>query len=269
MPGPDRRPTALVTGPTSGIGESFARRLAADGHDLVLVSRDADRLAALAASLEARHGVTCEVLPADLSDRADVHRVAERLGDAGRPVDVLVNNAGFGVRGRFVGGDVDAELRQLDVLATAVLVLCHAAVPGMVERRRGVVVNVSSVAGFGPMGTYSAAKAWCTSFTEHLAASVRGTGVTVTALCPGFVRTEFHERAGMDVGSRSSGWWLDPDDLVEDCLADVRRGRVLSVPSRRYKALAGLLSALPPGGYRARVLTASRRRTGTSREETR
>jgi short-subunit dehydrogenase len=254
-----------VTGPTSGIGYSFARSLAASGHDLVLVSRDAERLEQVATQLRDRYAVEVEVLPSDLSDRAQVDRVAERLRDDARPVDLLVNNAGFGVKARFVGGDLDAELRQLDVLATAVLVLSHAAVPGMVARGRGAVVNVSSVAGFAPMGTYSAAKAWCTSFTEHLAAALHGTGVTATALCPGFVRTEFHSRAGMDVGPRTSGWWLDPDDLVEDCLRDVRRGRVISVPSRRYRALATLLDVLPPGSYRARLLTAGRRRTGTHR----
>lgn len=260
-----RRPTALVTGPTSGIGHSFARALAASGHDLVLVSRDEARLQVTAAELRDRYAVAVEVLPADLADREQVDRVAGRLREADRPVDLLVNNAGFGVGGRFVGGDLTAELRQLDVLATAVLVLSHAAVPAMVERGRGAVINVSSVAGFGPMGTYSAAKAWCTSFTEHLAATLHGTGVTATALCPGFVRTEFHDRAGMDVGSRSSGWWLDPDDLVEDCLRDVRRGRAVSVPSRRYRALVVLLGLLPAGTYRARLLTAGRRRTGTHR----
>lgn len=254
-----------MTGPTAGIGFSFARALAASGHDLVLVSRDAARLEQVAEQLRDRYAVAVEVLPADLSDRVQVAVVADRLRQDARPVDLLVNNAGFGVKGRFVGGDLDAEVRQLDVLATAVLVLCHAALPGMVARGRGAVVNVSSVAGFGPMGSYSAAKAWCTSFTEHLAADVRGTGVTVTALCPGFVRTEFHERAGMAVGSRSSGWWLDPDDLVEDCLRDVRRGRVLSVPTRRYRALVVLLGLLPAGGYRARLLTRGRRRSGTHR----
>ncbi|MFC3689429.1 SDR family NAD(P)-dependent oxidoreductase [Aquipuribacter hungaricus] len=259
------RPTALVTGPTAGIGYSFARALAARGHDLVLVSRDEDRLAVVAAELGARYTVDVEVLPADLSDRAQVDRVAQRLRDDDRPVDLLVNNAGFGLAAPFVGGDLDGELRQLDVMGTAVLVLCHAAVPGMVARGRGAVVNVSSVAGFGPMGTYSAVKAWCTSFTESLSAVLAGTGVTATALCPGFVRTEFHSRAGMDVGRRASGWWLDPDDLVEDCLRDVRRGRAVSVPSRRYRALVVLLGLLPAGTYRARLLRSGRRRTGTSR----
>lgn len=256
---------ALVTGPTSGIGHSFARSLASTGHDLVLVSRDRARLEDVAGRLRDRYAVEVEVLPADLSDRADTSRVADRLRDQARPVDLLVNNAGFGVKGRFLDGDLDAEVRQLDVLATAVLVLSHAAVPGMVSRGRGALVNVSSVAGFGPMGTYSAAKAWCTSFTEHLSAVLQGTGVTATALCPGFVRTEFHSRAGMDVGSQESGWWLDPDDLVEDCLRDVRKGRALSVPSRRYRALVVLLGLLPTGTYRARLLRAGRRRTGTHR----
>ncbi len=259
------RPTALVTGPTAGIGYAFARALAASGHDLVLVSRDADRLAVVAAELAARYAVEVEVLPADLSERAEVRRVADRLREAARPVDLLVNNAGFGLGAPFVGGDLDGELRQLDVMGTAVLMLCHAAVPGMVARGRGAVVNVSSVAGFAPMGTYSAVKAWCTSFTETLSAALDGTGVTATALCPGFVRTEFHSRAGMDVGSRSSGWWLDPDDVVEDCLRDVRRGKALSIPSRRYRALATLLDLLPAGTYRARLLRSGRRRTGTSR----
>jgi uncharacterized protein len=263
------RPTALVTGPTAGIGYSFARALAASGHDLVLVSRDRTRLDKVADQMRDRYAVEVEVLPADLSDRSQVDRVAERLRDPDRPVDLLVNNAGFGVKARFVGGDLGEELRQLDVLATAVLVLSHAVTPGMVARGRGAVVNVSSVAGFGPMGSYSAAKAWCTSFTEHLAAALQGTGVTATALCPGFVRTEFHQRAGMDVGSRSSGWWLDPDDLVEDCLRDVRRGRVISIPGRRYRVVATLLDMLPPGSYRARALTAGRRRTGTHRGDDR
>jgi len=259
------RPTALVTGPTAGLGYAFARALAASGHDLVLVARDVDRLAVVAGELAARYAVGVEVLPADLSVRADVDRVAERLRQEGRPVDMLVNNAGFGLQAPFVGGDLDGELRQLDVMGTAVLVLSHAAVPGMVARGRGAVVNVSSVAGFGPMGTYSAVKAWCTSSTESLSAALAGTGVTATALCPGFVRTEFHSRAGMDVGSRRSGWWLDPDDVVEDCLGDVRRGRAVSVPSLRYRALATVLGLLPAGTYRARLLRSGRHRTGTSR----
>jgi short-subunit dehydrogenase len=237
--------TALVTGATAGIGKAFASRLAAAGHGLVLVARDVERLEGLAASLRDAHGIPVEVLPADLSDRDAVERVAQRLRDDAHPVDLLVNNAGFGVRGRFVGGDLALQERVLEVMVRAVLVLSHAAVPGMVERGRGAVINVGSVAGFVPGGPYSAAKAWVASFTVSLGIELHGTGVTATALCPGFVRTEFHQRAGASGGG--PGWaWLDADRLVRDCLQDVRRGRLVSVPSRRYRVAVVLLRHLPP-----------------------
>jgi short-subunit dehydrogenase len=233
--------TALVTGATAGIGNAFARRLAQDGHDLVLVARDVERLGRLAERLRGRNGVQVEVLPADLVDRADLDRVADRLRDDERPVDVLVNNAGQAFRGRFVGGDLVNEEHQVDLLIRAVLVLTHAAVPGMKRRGHGSVITTSSVASFLPGGTYSAAKAWATTFTVSLALELRGTGVTATALCPGYVRTEFHGRAGFDMSKLPSWAWLDADRLVAECLRDVRRGRAVSVPSRRYRlAVAGL-----------------------------
>jgi len=240
--------TALVTGATAGIGNAFARRLAADGHALVLVARDVPRLEKVAASLTEAHGVPVEVLPADLADPDQLARVAERLRDPDRPVDLLVNNAGFGVHAPFVGGDLAPELSMLDVLVRAVLVLTHAAAPGMRERGRGAVVNVSSVAGFLPGGTYSAAKAWNTTFSQSLALELLGSGVTVTALCPGYVRTELHGRAGMDMSSVPSWAWLDADRLVADCLADVRRGRAISIPSRRYQTGVFFLRHLPARG---------------------
>jgi short-subunit dehydrogenase len=239
------RPTALVTGATAGIGRAFAEHLATDGHDLVLVARDAARLGEVAAAITGRHGVEVEVIAADLTDRTALERVAERLRDGGRPVDVLVNNAGFGPRQRIHEGDLDVEERLVDLLVVAVLVLTHAALPGMVARHRGTVVTVSSVAGFLPGGTYSAAKAWATTFTASVAAQVAGTGVTATALCPGFVRTEFHQRAGLRMDSMPRWAWLDVDRLVTDCLRDVERGRVVSVPSKRYKAAAFVLRHAP------------------------
>jgi short-subunit dehydrogenase len=239
--------TALVTGATAGIGNAFARRLAAQGHGLVLVARDEGRLREVADSLRAAHGVPVEVLVADLTVRDQLDRVALRLRDDARPIDLLVNNAGFSVRGSFVGGDLAAEERMLDVLVRAVLVLTHAAVPGMRARGRGAVVTVSSVAGFLPGGTYSAAKAWATSFTMSLALDLLGTGVTATALCPGYVHTEFHARAGFTMDSLPEWAWLDADRLVRDCLDDVRRGRSLSVPSRRYRIAVTLLRHLPLG----------------------
>ncbi|MDD5762671.1 MAG: SDR family oxidoreductase [bacterium] len=237
--------TALVTGATAGIGAAFARRLAADGYALVLVARNEDRLNEVAAGLRDRHRVDVEVLAADLGNREEMERVADRLRDESRPVDILVNNAGFGVNRPFLSGELADEERMLDVMVRAVLVLSHAAAPGMAARGRGAVVTVSSVAGFILGGTYCAAKAWATTFTASLASALAGTGATATALCPGFVRTEFHQRAGMDV-SRLPGWaWLDADRLVADCMADVRRGRVISVPSFRYKIAVALLRHIP------------------------
>ncbi len=176
--------TALVTGATAGIGWSFCRRLADDGHDLVLVARDAERLEQRATELRDRSGVQVEVLPADLSDRAQVQRVADRLASADRPVDLLVNNAGFGIRTPFTRSDVADEERMVDVLVGAVLVLSHAAANAMRERGHGAIVNVSSVAGFAAMGSYSASKAWVTTFTEALATELAGSGVRVQAPVP-------------------------------------------------------------------------------------
>jgi short-subunit dehydrogenase len=255
--------TALVTGATAGIGNAFARRLAADSYDLVLVSRGVERLEALAAELRTSYGVQVEVLVADLADGAGCRTVEARLDDRDRPVDVLVNNAGFTVNTRFLLGDVDDEERMLRVLVRAVLRLTRAALPGMVERRHGVVINVSSVAGFVPQGTYSAAKAWVTSFTQGLVGDVVGTGVKVLALCPGFTHTEFHQRAGIDM-SRTKEWlWLDADDVVSEAFAALDRGVVVCVPGLQYKTIVTLARHVP-----TRVLAAVARRVRGTRRGT-
>jgi short-subunit dehydrogenase len=237
--------TALVTGPTAGIGHSFAQQLAARGYDLVLVARDEERLEKTAAELRASYGVEVEVLPADLTDREQLARVEARLADAARPVDLLVNNAGFGLRGRFLDNSADAETAMLDVLVTAVLRLSHAALRAMAERGHGGVINVSSVAALLPRGSYSAAKAWVNSFSEWAANEYRPRGVRVMALCPGFTKTEFHQRMDVDRGSAPDFMWLDADKLVATALADYDKGRVYSVPGMQYKAIAALSRAVP------------------------
>lgn len=234
---------ALITGPTAGIGLAFARKLAAQRWDLVLVSRDADRLQAVAAELRGEHGVTTEVLPADLA--TDTRAVERRLADPANPVDLLVNNAGFTLRKPFLANDIADEERMLDVLVRAVLRLTHAALPGMLERGRGGVVNVSSVAGWVPRGTYSAAKAWVTSFTEGLQPQLAGTGVRAMALAPGFTRTEFHERAEMSMSGLPSWLWLDAGDLADAALRDLRAGKTVSVPGPVYKVAATVVPRLP------------------------
>ena len=234
--------TALITGATSGIGLAFARTLASRGHDIVLVARDRERLDLVAAELRG-HRVQVEVLAADLADRSQLAGVEDYI--RAHPIEILVNNAGFGVPQRFSTGDLDAEQQMLDVLVTAVMRLTHAAVPGMVARGSGAVLNVSSVAGWITGGTYSASKAWVTVFSESLALELAGTGVHVTAVCPGFTHTEFHQRASMEMEALPEWMWLDPQEVVDRALSDVRKGRPVSVAGPQYKALSLAAQYLP------------------------
>lgn len=244
-------PTALVTGGSAGLGAEFARQLSATGHALVLVARDEERLRAFAATLG---GGSVDVLPADLTTEDGCSVVAERLADPSRPIDLLVNNAGVGTYRPFGAAPLDAEERQLDLNVRAVLRLSHAAVQAMTGRGRGRILNVSSVAGFVPRGgnaTYSASKAWVTMFSEALAIQLAGTGVTVTAVCPGFTHTEFHQRADADMSHVPAPMWLEAADVVREGLADTFAGKPLSIPSRRYKALVGTARTLPRPVLRA------------------
>jgi uncharacterized protein len=238
--------TALVTGATAGLGAEFARQLAVQGHDLVLVARDVARLEAAQKSLSSEHGVHVEVLPADLTSDDGCASVAARI--EGGEIDLLVNNAGMGAYQPFGVADLEREELQLDLNVRAVLRLSHAAARAMTARGAGRILNVSSVAAFVPRGgnaTYSASKAWVTMFSEALAVQLAGTGVTVTAVCPGFTHTEFHERAQADMSKVPDRMWLEVADVVREGLADTFAGKPVSVPSKRYKALVTAARTMP------------------------
>ncbi|GEB48802.1 MULTISPECIES: SDR family NAD(P)-dependent oxidoreductase [Streptomyces] len=253
--------TALITGATAGIGAAFARRLAGSGHHLVLVARDTERLRDEATTLHDRYGVEVAILTADLSTEDGIAAVEKRLRDTGEPVELLVNNAGFGNKGRFLEVPVDDELTMLKVHCEAVLRLTTAAAGTMRERGRGGVINVASVAAFFPRGTYGASKAWVTQFTQGVAQDLAGSGVRLMALCPGFVQTEFHSRAGMDAGDVPRWMWLEAGRVVDTALRDLARGRTLCVPDPRYKALLGA-SRLVPRAVLARASTGTGRKYG-------
>jgi uncharacterized protein len=245
---PRRRPpgTALITGPTAGIGHEFARQLAGRGLDLVLVARDKERLGEVAAELADEYAVEVEVLPADLTDREQLAMVEARLADPDRPIELLVNNAGFGLKRKFLDNSVEEEQAHLDILVTAPMRLTHAALRQMTARHTGGIVNVSSVAGTQPRGSYSAAKAYLNRFGEWASYEYGRQGVRIMTLLPGFTRTEFHQR--MDVGRDAVPplLWLDAERVVDEALRDFDAGKARSVPSRRYRVIAGVSRHLPP-----------------------
>jgi short-subunit dehydrogenase len=237
-------PTALITGASSGIGLAFAERLAADGYDVVLVARDRERLEALAARLRDRHASQADVLVADLSDREQRRRVEQRLHDG---VDLLVNNAGYATPDDFVDTPPEVLAANLEVNVGAVLTLSRAALPGMQQRRSGAIVNVSSVAGFlpGRGSVYGASKAYVTTLSESLAVGAAAHGVRVMALCPGYTKTEFHQRLGQQ-RSGPALLWMEADRVVDDALADLARGRVVSIPGAVYKCIYAVTRIAPP-----------------------
>jgi short-subunit dehydrogenase len=242
-PAPDS--TALVTGGTAGLGAEFARQLAEQGHRVVLVARDAGRLAAAAAELENRYGAATETIAADLTDDAGVAAVVARLTDPARPVEILVNNAGIGLLRSFEDNDIAAEKKHLKLHVETAMELSHAALQGMLARQSGRIINVASVAAFLPRGTYSAAKAWLLSFSRWANLAYAARGIKVTAVCPGFTHTEFHDRMGMDKAVAPRWMWLEARQVVSESLADNAKGKAVSIPSRRYKVLTSVSRVLP------------------------
>ncbi|GAA1957376.1 SDR family NAD(P)-dependent oxidoreductase [Microbacterium aquimaris] len=239
--------TALVTGASSGLGAEYARQLAARGADLVLVARSMEALDAVAEAIRACHRVRVEVIGADLTVPQDLERVAARLADPEAPVELLVNNAGFGLSLDFETNDIAREVDHLRVHVEAPMRLTHAALEGMLTRGHGRILNVASVAAYLPRSTYGACKRWVVEFSRWANAVYAPRGVTVTAVCPGFTHTDFHERMGLPQGQEGvpGPLWLDARDVVAESLRDAARGRGVSIPSLRYKALTRIAALLP------------------------
>ena len=237
--------TALITGATAGIGASYANLLAKEGFDLILVARDLPRLNKVAKELNKRFGVKTQCIKADLTKPSQLAKVEKRVADLKKPIDVLVNNAGFGIKDSFTASNLDKEQELLDVLVTAPMRLTHAVLPVMVKRNTGIIVNVSSVASFIAGGTYSAAKSYLTVFSESLHAELRGTNVKISALCPGFTRTEFHARGRMKMTALPKFMWLNSDELVNKSWKYAKANRVICIPGWQYKILSAIARNAP------------------------
>lgn len=235
--------TALITGATAGIGFEFADELASRGIDLVLVARDKARLDTISRELTERYPIAVEILPADLAIREQLDLVANRASQ--QDIELVVNNAGFGLNESFFEDDVESEQYLLDVLVTAVMRITHAAMPGLIARDLGGVINVSSIACWMTSGTYSATKSWVTTFSESLAMQLRDSKVNVMAVCPGYTRTEFQDRAGMGTESIPDWMWLHAHQVVLDALKDFEKGKCISVPGMQYKVLSLVAQYLP------------------------
>ena len=234
---------ALVTGATVGIGESFTRLLAKNGYNIVLVARDLPRLQERAKDLESTFGIATKVIQADLATDAGCKSIEDFITN--NQIDVLINNAGFGLNKAFTMSKLDAEQQMLDVLVRTPMRLMHVALPGMKERNKGVVINVSSVAGWIAGGTYSASKSYLTVLSESLHTELAATNVKVSALCPGFTRTEFHQRGGMSMKGLPAFMWLNSDRLVEKSWSDALKGQAVSVPGWQYKLLVLIVHVVP------------------------
>lgn len=237
--------TALVTGATAGIGAAYAELLAKAGFDLVLVARDLPRLNTVANNLKKSYKIKVETIKADLTKPMQLANVEKRLANAAKPIEVLINNAGFGIKDSFLDSELKREQELLDVLVTAPMRLTHAVLPLMVKRNSGIVVNVSSIASWIAGGTYSSAKSYLTVFSEYLNNELKGTKVKVSALCPGFTRTEFHQRGKMRMTGLPNFMWLDANKLVAKSWSDAQKNKAVSVPGFQYKTLAIIAQYAP------------------------
>lgn len=231
---------AVITGPTSGIGLAYAQQLATEGYDLLLIGRSEEKLKDLQSQLKANS----QIFVADLSNHDQIMKTANHLKELDQ-IDILINNAGFGSSKPFSQNSLEEELEQVEVLVKAVMVLTHAVLPKMIKANSGMVLNISSVAAWLPTGSYAAAKSYVTSFTEAIAAELKGTKVQVTAVAPGYTKTKFFDRSQMDDEEVPSWLWLTPEQVAKESLKDARSGQLISVPGAQYKAMSTVSRSLP------------------------
>jgi len=231
---------AVITGPTSGIGLAYAQQLANEGYDLLLIGRNEEKLKTLQTQLKAKS----DIYIADLSNHDQIIGTGNYLKELDQ-IDILINNAGFGSSMPFSQNSLAEEVEQVEVLIKAVMVLTHAVLPKMIKANAGIVLNISSVAAWLPTGTYAAAKSYVTSFTEAIAAELKGTKVQITAVAPGYTKTKFFDRSQMDDEEVPSWLWLTPEQVAKESLADARSGKLISVPGAQYKAMSTVSRSLP------------------------
>jgi len=251
--------TALVTGATSGIGAAYAKLLAKERFDLVLVARDLSRLNAYAKELNKTYKIKVETLQADLTKPAQLAKVEKRLSNKAKPIEVLINNAGFGIKQSFTDSEIKKEQELLDVLVTAPMRLTHAVLTQMLKRDSGVIVNVSSVASWIAGGTYSAAKSYLTVFSEYLNTELKGTNIKISALCPGFTRTEFHQRGKMRMSGLPNFMWLSSDQVVAKSWKYAKAGKAICIPGWQYLLLSTIARVAPRPIVRKAGITVRRK----------
>ncbi|MFM9095399.1 MAG: SDR family NAD(P)-dependent oxidoreductase [Actinomycetes bacterium] len=235
---------ALITGASAGIGLEFALQLAEKNYNLILVSRNQQKLTQIAQDISSKHKNINEVLVADLSTQVGIDLVINKI-KSDQDIEFIVNNAGLGINKPFHEASLNAEADLLNVLVKAPLEITHSAITSMLKRNKGFIINVGSVAAWTTSGTYSAAKVWLTSFSESLNTNYKKLGINISVVAPGFTRTEFHQRANMSIDSIPNWMWLSSKLVVRDSIKAVFKGKTIVVPSIRYKLLVGFLKIMP------------------------
>lgn len=255
--------TAVVTGATSGIGAAYAKRFASQGYDLIITGRRKEKIEALAENIRREHHVNVDVVLAELSEKEGIYKVIEEM--QGKQIEVLVNNAGFGISSLFQDCDLGSAEQLANVNVIAPMELIHAVLPDMVERKSGTIINISSTSVYMVIArnaVYSGAKAFLKSFTEGLHLDLMGTGVKVQTVCPSLTRSDFHEKMGIKRSNnqkKSFARWMTPEVVVDCSLRDLKKNKVICIPGRQTKVITGMLGMLPKKTYYKTMYTLSQK----------